>query len=65
MLLKKLKLKEWIEYLESRVDIDVYVWGGNGETIIMLMPKLTSMEKSLNDVDRVLTLLSKRLLQQV
>lgn len=61
----KMTLSEWVDYLESRVGIDVYVYGGNGETIIILMPKLTSMEKSINDVDRVLTLLSKRLLQQV
>jgi len=60
-----IKLNDWDNYLESRVGIDVYVYGGNGETIITLMPKLTSMEKSLNDVDRVLTLLSKRLLQEI
>ena len=61
----KTTLKKWIDYLYSRVDIDVYVYGGNGECIVTLFPKLTSMEKSLNDVDRVLTLLSKRLLNSV
>ena len=58
-------IKKWIDYLYSRVDIDVYVYGGNGECIVTLFPKLTSMEKSLNDVDRVLTLLNKRLLSKV
>lgn len=58
-------IKKWIDYLYSRVDIDVYVYGGNGECIVTLFPKLTSMEKSLNDVDRVLTLLNKRLLEKV
>lgn len=61
----KTTLKKWIDYLYSRVDIDVYVYGGNGECIVTLFPKLTSMEKSLNDVDRVLTLLNKRLLEKV
>lgn len=58
-------IKEWIDYLYSRVDIDVYVYGGNGECIVTLFPKLTSMEKSINDVDRVLTLLNKRLMTKV
>ena len=65
-------LKEWIDYLESRVDIDVYVWGGNGETIITLLSKLCDMEKdghtdkeALNNVGRTLTLLQKRLLREV
>lgn len=68
----KITLKEWIDYLESRVNIDVYVWGGNGETIITLLPKLCNMEKddhtyeqALNNVDRTLTLLQKRLLNDV
>ena len=29
--MKKIPLKKWIDYLYSRVDIDVYVYGGNGE----------------------------------
>ena len=63
--MKKIPLKKWIDYLYSRVDIDVYVYGGNGECIVTLFPKLTSMEKSINDVDRVLTLLNKRLMTKV
>ena len=61
----KVKLSEWLAYLDSRVDVDIYVWGGNGECIVTLFPKLTSMEKSIGDVDRVLTLLNKRLLNQI
>lgn len=62
---KMVTLKSWIDYLYSRVDIDVYVYGGNGECIVTLFPKLTSMEKSIGDVDRVLTLLNKRLMNQI
>lgn len=61
----KVELQKWIEYLESRVDIDVYVYGGNGETLVVLLPKICGMEKSVNDVNRVLTLLQKRLLREV
>lgn len=60
-----IKLDDWLEYLKSRVGIDVYVWGGNGEKLINLLNKLCEMEKSENDVDRVLTLLQKRLLTGV
>lgn len=60
-----IKLEDWLEYLKSRVGVDVYVWGGNGEKIINLLSKLCEMEKSENDVDRVLTLLQKRLLTGV
>lgn len=58
-------LKSWIEYLMSRVGIDLYVWGANGETLIILLPRIYDMEKTKSDVKRVLTLLDKRLLQQV
>ena len=61
----KVELQKWIEYLESRVDIDVYVYGGNGETLVVLLPKICGMEKSVNDINRVLTLLQKRLLREV
>ena len=60
-----ISLKDWLEYLKSRVGIDVYVWGGNGEKLVNLLNKLCEMEKSENDVDRVLTLLQKRLLTGV
>lgn len=56
-----LTIEDWVEFLEGRVNIDVYVYGGNGESIIVLMPKICEMEKGIKDVDRVLTLLSKRL----
>ena len=68
----QIKKSEWIEYLESRVNVDVYVWGGNGQALVNLMPNLCDMEKSdhtyeqaLKNTDRVLTLLKKRLLQGV
>ena len=67
-----IKLEDWIEYLKSRVGIDLYVWGGNGEKIVNLLPKLCDMEKAdhtdkqaLQNIDRVLTLLNKRLLTGV
>jgi len=67
-----ISLEEWLEYLKSRVGIDVYVWGGNGELIVNLMPKLCDMEKddhtekeALKNTDRVLTLLNKRLMTGV
>ena len=59
----KVKLEDWLEYLESQVNVTLYVWGANDELCVNLLNKLTSMEKSLNDVDRTLTLLQKRLLQ--
>jgi len=68
----KVKLQDWLDYLESRVGIDVYVWGGNGELIVNLLPKLVEMEKSdhtdkeaFNNLDRLNTLLQKRLFQQI
>jgi len=68
----KVKLEEWIDYLESRVGIDLYVWGGNGELLVNLLPKLCEMEKSdhsdkeaLNNIDRINALLQKRLLQHI
>lgn len=67
-----IKLDDWLEYLKSRVGIDVYVWGGNGEKLVNLLPRLCNMEKAdhsyesaLNNTDRVLTLLNKRLLAGV
>lgn len=68
----KVKLQNWLDYLKSRVGIDVYVWGGNGELIVNLLPKLVEMEKSehtekeaLNNLDRLNTLLQKRLFDKI
>lgn len=61
----KVKLDDWIKYLESRVDIDLYVWGANGEDLVTLLPQLCKKEKTLNDVNRTLTLLQKRLLDNI
>lgn len=61
----KVKLEDWLEYLESRVGIDLYVWGANGELLVNLLPKLCDMETSIKNVDRTLTLLQKRLFQHI
>jgi len=68
----KVKLQDWIDYLNSRVGIDVYVWGGNGELLVNLLPKLVEMEKSghtekeaLNNLDRLNTLIQKRLFDKI
>lgn len=61
----KVNLDDWIKYLESRVGVDLYVWGANGEDLVTLLPQLCQKEKSLNDVDRTLTLLQKRLLDNI
>ena len=68
----KITRKEQTDYLESRVGIDVYVWGGNGELLVNQLPRLCDMEKAdhtdaqaLNNTDRVLTLVQKRLLTGV
>lgn len=67
-----IKLSDWCCYLESRVNIDLYVYGGNGELFVNQLPNLVSLEhtdkndsQTLNDVRRVLTLLQKRLFQQI
>lgn len=63
--MKTVTLKSWIEYLLSRVGIDLYVWGGNGQTLVLLLPKIYDMEKVKSDVARVLKLLQKRLLKNI
>lgn len=64
----KTKLEDWLAYLESRVNVDLYVWGANGEDLVSLLPKLCvkekdghSYESALDNVNRTLTLLQKRL----
>ena len=59
----KIKLEDWLEYLESQVNKTLYVWGANDELCVNLLNKLTKMEKSEEDVQRTLTLLQKRLLE--
>lgn len=62
----KIYLKDWLNYLESRVGIDIYVWGGNGQPIEVLLSSLCELEnKNVTNIDRVLTLLSKRLLNDI
>lgn len=59
----KVKLEEWLKYLEDRVNIDLYVWGANDELIVNLLDKLCNMEEKKENIDRILTLLQKRLLE--
>ncbi len=67
-----ISLEDWVGFLEGRVGIDLYVYGGNGELFVNQLPKLTTLEhtgktdkETLNDVKRVLTLLQKRLFDQI
>ena len=57
----KVKLNDWLDYLKSRVNIDLYVWGANGQPLVDILNNLREMEKTSNDLDRTLTLLQKRL----
>lgn len=57
----KVKLNDWLDYLKSRVNIDLYVWGANGQLLVDILNNLREMEKNENDLDRTLTLLQKRL----
>ena len=61
----KVELKNWLDYLEARVGIDLYVWGANDELLVNLMDKICQMEDKKSNVDRILTLLQKRLLTGV
>lgn len=67
-----INLNDWVGFLEGRVNIDLYVYGGNGELFVNQLPRLTELEhiektdkQTLTDVKRVLTLLQKRLFDQV
>lgn len=60
---KKIKLEDWLKYLEDRVNVDLYVWGANDETVVNLLDRICNMETDKKDVDRILTLLKKRLLE--
>lgn len=59
----KVKLCEWLDYLESRVNVSLYVWGANDELCVNLLDRICNMEEKKENVDRILTLLQKRLLQ--
>lgn len=66
----KVTLKSWLDYLESQVNVTLYVWGANDELCVNLMNRLVAMEKddhtekqALTNINRTLTLLQKRLLQ--
>lgn len=68
----KIYLKDWDNYLFSRVNIDLYVYSGNGELFVNQLPRIKKMEminhtekEAFNNTQRILTLLNKRLLQGV
>lgn len=68
----KIYLKDWDNYLFSRVNIDLYVYSGNGELFVNQLPRIKKMEminhtekEAFNNTQRTLTLLNKRLLQGV
>ena len=63
--MEKVKLEDWTSFLNSRVNIDLYVWGANGERLVDILHKLCKMDKSLDDVNRTLTLLQTRLFNNV
>ena len=65
----KVKIEDWLEYLESQVNVTLYVWGANDELCVNLLHKLVEMERAdhsdseaFKNLDRTLTLLQKRLL---
>lgn len=60
---KKIKLDDWLKYLEERVNVDLYVWGANDEVLVNILDRICNMETDKKDVDRILTLLKKRLLE--
>ena len=60
---KKIKLDDWLKYLEERVNVDLYVWGANDEVLVNILDRICNMEADKKDVDRILTLLKKRLLE--
>lgn len=65
----KVKLDDWLEYLESQINVTLYVWGANDELCVNLLNKLVEMERAnhsdaeaFKNIGRTLTLLQKRLL---
>lgn len=66
----KVKLEDWIKYLEDQVNVTLYVWGANDELCVNLLNKLVNMERAdhsdesaFKNLNRTLILLQKRLLQ--
>lgn len=53
-------IEDAIKYGEEAVARkDLYIWGANGEKVLDLLPRLNSMETSISNANRVLSLLSK------
>lgn len=59
----KVKMDDWLHYLDERVNVDLYVWGANDELCVNLLDKICQMESDKKNIDRILTLLQKRLLE--
>lgn len=60
----KIEIHEWTDnYLAPKVDKDLYVWSSQGQDMLTLLPKICDMETSIGNVDKILTLLQKRLIE--
>lgn len=55
--------KDYETYLLSEVDKALYVLGAQGQNVVALLPQICQMAGSLDKVDKILTLLQKRLLK--
>lgn len=55
------EIKDFTDYLQHQVATHaIYVWGGQGQYIVDILPDLTSMENT-DRVDQILTLISQNL----
>ena len=54
-------IHKWKQYLNPKVDKDLYVFGAQGQNIVTLLPDICQMAGSLDKVDKILTLFQKRL----
>ena len=59
--MKKIKLSEFLAYLESHVNKSIYVWGGQGEDLSkMTEAQIRKMETSTTNANRAIALWKKR-----
>lgn len=56
-----ISIHEWIQYLNPKVNKDLYVFGAQGQNIVPLMNNMCQMAGSLDKVNKILTLWQKRL----
>jgi len=66
--MEQVYLKDWDDYLYDGVNRDIYIYGGNGECVVDLLPKMKEKEsvnhtqkEAFTNTQRALTLLNKRL----